>query len=337
MNKKLHEWDQGFLCLDHNKKFCAECQPKVIRFATNFQWVGKPWQGEDGVYYRGKRISPGWYWHNGEATLPEILNMLAIDGMPIAPELSDPLDVNPFHEKYLNRKEMYFKSAQIALVDIDSGMTIEQLKANKWYKRFSCGFYTTPSHTPDKPRFRILFLLESPIERAEDMRLLYRGLITLFGGDGACKDGCRLFYGTPNATECEYREGIVMSDEVVLSIIDRERKEIQQELMKSQLTDKDYTPPTNKVKSKVIELLKTAYSGEYNTWFVLACAMKRSGFSQEDFIEATCGGLMRSKTPSRCAQVWKAICDDHPSKASMGTIIWYLKSRLGSDVVKELK
>ena len=327
----MNEWQQGFMCVEHNKKFCEQCEPPQIEFATNMQWIGKPIQGDKYLTYNGNIITPGWQWVNVHATLPEIFDMLSVDGFPIAPSLNPPeLDNKPNHTG-LNRKEMYFKSAQIALVDVDSGMTIPELKENPYYRKFSSGYYTTPSHTRKKPKFRIIFLLENPITDPFRMKMLYRGFIALFGGDPACKDGCRLFYGSPNAMSKQLIEDNYLPDLITDAIIEQQIRIYQEEF--AQVKSVSYEPPSDKVKARILELLSQTYIGNYDIWFEVGSGMKTAGFELQDFINVSVGGLMRSKSPERCKSVWN---DMKAGYYSLGTVIYFLKSHYGDEVVKDI-
>lgn len=89
-----------------------------------------------------------------------------------------------------------FVSADLAVVDVDYGLTTEQLLEHP-LEACACFAYTTPSHDPGsgKYRFRVLFRLP---ERITDPAL-YKAIVTILtralGGDEACKDPCRIWYG----------------------------------------------------------------------------------------------------------------------------------------------
>jgi hypothetical protein len=82
------------------------------------------------------------------------------------------------------------------MVDIDTGMKLEDLLEHWFYQLYGAGFYTTASHTEANPRFRIIYVLDEPITDKQRMRQLYEGLLSIHGAaDTSCKDICRLFYG----------------------------------------------------------------------------------------------------------------------------------------------
>lgn len=95
-----------------------------------------------------------------------------------------------------HRSSSAFDAADLAVVDIDSGLTIEAFLEHPLASS-ACWAYTTASHNPDagKHRFRVVFRLP---KRTSDPDL-YKAVVTLLsrslGGDKSCTDPCRLFYG----------------------------------------------------------------------------------------------------------------------------------------------
>ncbi|WP_025601330.1 plasmid replication protein, CyRepA1 family [Burkholderia sp. WSM2230] len=100
------------------------------------------------------------------------------------------------------RSSKNFLCMQVLAVDMDAALTIEEVLAHPFFQKFGWFIYTTPSHRPDAHRFRIVFLMEQPIETEQRMKLAYTGIIRMFGGDRSCTDASRLFYGSEN---CEVR------------------------------------------------------------------------------------------------------------------------------------
>ncbi|MCT7310072.1 hypothetical protein N5J06_03895 [Ralstonia sp. CHL-2022] len=99
-----------------------------------------------------------------------------------------------------SRKSSNFQCMQVLAVDIDSGMTLESALQSEFFRQFGSFIYTTFSHQPDAHRFRIVFVMETPIVTEERMRAAYNGIIRKFGGDRSCTDACRMFFG---AEGCE--------------------------------------------------------------------------------------------------------------------------------------
>ncbi len=95
-----------------------------------------------------------------------------------------------------------FICAQHIGVDMDTGderSTFDALMSYAWVRMYASVIYTTPSHTPEQPRARVLFLLDKPIESATGYSEAAKFIISQFdGADVACSDASRFFYGSVN-------------------------------------------------------------------------------------------------------------------------------------------
>lgn len=167
------------------------------------------WQGD-------QKINLGWNWVNVELELEELQAAVSQWGLAVAPALREP-----------NRCERNFLSHQIALIDIDSGMSISDLADLDFYQRYGAGYYTTPSHTELAPRFRIMYVLPDAVNTAQGMREIYEGLQAIHEfADISCKDSTRFFYGTISATYSEFT-GKILDDNAIYEMLER-RQEKQQ-------------------------------------------------------------------------------------------------------------
>lgn len=199
-----------------------ELQNKVLKFSTNGQWQGKPLKKDDGFYFNETKINLGYNWLNQEANPSDLFGLLSEYGYSISPLL-----------KSDHRIDANFLSHSVALVDIDNGMTIEELEANQFYLDYGYGFYSTPSHKEDAHRFRIVFVLENDITSSLDMRCLYTGLMQTYGdADASCKDSVRLFYGSINATRTG-RNNKLLTQSVVDDLIELGKPRVQVKTKKS--------------------------------------------------------------------------------------------------------
>jgi len=115
------------------------------------------------------------------------------------------------------RKSTNFTGAGFLAVDIDEGMTIDEALAHDFVKDYAAILYTTPSHTADFPRFRIVFELATPITSAQAMKDAYKGLIKKFGGDPSCKDACRQFFGSKGSNPRVL--GKILPEEVATELV----------------------------------------------------------------------------------------------------------------------
>lgn len=106
-------------------------------------------------------------------------------------------DGHPFCAQHSgSRNGENFVCSDVLAVDIDHGLSLDDAMQDQYVQQYASMVYTTPSHTPDKHRFRIVFQLAQTITDPLQMRRAYAGVIRKFGGDGSCHDACRLFYGS---------------------------------------------------------------------------------------------------------------------------------------------
>lgn len=119
------------------------------------------------------------------------------------------------------RTESHFIGTNLILIDLDHTdcRSFDDIKKLPYAEYISL-IYTTSSHHPalGQYRYRVGFLVEEPITEVKTMRALYTSLIHHYGGDNACKDGARLFYGNENA-EIEIAEGRHLPLEIIHSLV----------------------------------------------------------------------------------------------------------------------
>jgi hypothetical protein len=169
-----------------------------VRLAIHRTIKGKPikQQSADYITYYvcdGNKVNLGYNWMNIDAEWSDVFELITTDGLATSAELNSD-----------HRTDENFVSRQLIMVDIDDGMTIEQLFEDTFYNEYGAGFYATASHTDDAHRFRILFVTEEPITDREIMKKIMRGLLIVYkAGDTVCKDAARLYYGVQN---CKIKE-----------------------------------------------------------------------------------------------------------------------------------
>jgi hypothetical protein len=117
------------------------------------------------------------------------------------------------------RRESNYASRQLFMIDVDDGMTIQDLLANDFYNTYGAGFYATSSFTPELHKFRIMFVTESVIDSNRLSRLIIQGLRLIYPeSDGACVDPARLFYGNAGCVLKEFT-GRILPDDVVAALV----------------------------------------------------------------------------------------------------------------------
>ncbi|WP_416193499.1 hypothetical protein [Nitrobacter sp. TKz-YC01] len=134
-------------------------------------------------------------WENGAFTPAELA--LEIDkGVAFTCELAG------------DRNAANFVCFELLSVDMDGSRTIEDVKADPFIENHLTIFYTTPSHTPENHRFRLVFALPRPITTPQEMRAAYRSLALKLGGDRSATDPARIFFGSRGSRPEVYDRGI---------------------------------------------------------------------------------------------------------------------------------
>jgi hypothetical protein len=284
--------------------------------------IGKPVRRTEGdqswTECNGKRLNLGRGWQNIESDWESIFELITVDGYATSAELSGD-----------RRAEETFVSRELVMIDIDSGMSIQQLLDDDFYKQYSAGYYTTPSHREELPRFRIMFRLQTPIVDSTRLQKLNKMLLKVFvQADAACKDATRIFYGSPDCSAKQMTSTIIADDTVEAFVQAYDQQE--QEQMQNRWSY-DRSELTDESKKKIIELLKSTYVGEYATWRNIGWGLKAGGFSVDDFCYVT-QGMMTQKTNRMAIDVWSA--GRASGNITMGTVIWFIKQRHGENCLK---
>jgi hypothetical protein len=126
-------------------------------------------------------------WQNVEVTPDEFTTAIAEYGWAYCAQLTGV------------RKESNFLACNVASVDVDHGLTVEEALASPLVQQHALLLYTTVRHTPDDHRFRLVFPLSEPITDPRRMRQISRGLARRLGGDMAATDPARISFGNRKA------------------------------------------------------------------------------------------------------------------------------------------
>lgn len=112
------------------------------------------------------------------------------------------------------RSSAAFLHADLAVVDVDHGLDLDAFAAHP-LAAHACFVYTTASHTPEHPRFRVIFRLPSRIDKPELYKAVITLLTTALGGDRSCTDSCRLFYGSDTAEVPHWQPDAVLPYDIL--------------------------------------------------------------------------------------------------------------------------
>ena len=115
------------------------------------------------------------------------------------------------------RVSRHFVSAQVISLEDDTEderSSLDALEEDPFVLEHGAFLYTTISHTSEKPRARVVFILDEPITDPEIYRLYKAALMDKHGiSDSSVMDEARLFYG---AKGCVYR---VLGNALYLDIL----------------------------------------------------------------------------------------------------------------------
>lgn len=145
----------------------------------------------------------------------------------------------------------------------DERSTINFLMKDPFVKKYGFLIYTTPSHRPEAPRARVVFLLDTPIQQAKNYAAAASAMLWLFGSaDRQCKDPCRFFYGSKDC-EMEWL-GQTLPLEKLKAIMGQ--YEASGKLAKRMATQRNYTPTADQ--QEVADALKAipAWGIDYDEW-----------------------------------------------------------------------
>ena len=104
------------------------------------------------------------------------------------------------------RKKENFVCGQHLAVDLDTGdrrSDVDTLAEHGLVQMYGGIIHTTPSHTPQSPRARVVFFLDKPITSPTGYAAAMEFIAQQFdGADAVCKDPSRFFYGSQ---DCDLR------------------------------------------------------------------------------------------------------------------------------------
>lgn len=180
--------------------------------------------------------------------------------------------ITTHHKDHWRTGENYLCGQHIGL-DFDTEderSTLTTLASDKFVQKYAAFLHTTVSHTPEKPRARVIFFIDQPIMQAKNYAMAARALLWLFGtADRQCKDPVRFFYG---ATGCQF-EFIdqILPLEVIKKLIQKYTE--SGEMEKKRAAHPDYFPPSSQ--NEVANALKyiSPWGIDYDEWVSVLMAI----------------------------------------------------------------
>jgi hypothetical protein len=146
-----------------------------LKLSTNPRLINKNEARDASLFAKG--------WVNQSLTPDELARQID-EGVAYCCQLSGP------------RRAANFLCSDVISVDIDGTRRIDEVMRDPIVERCLTIFYTTPRHTPERHRFRLIFALPRTIDSAADMVAATRSLSLRLSGDPASTDAARVFYGS---------------------------------------------------------------------------------------------------------------------------------------------
>ena len=270
-----------------------------------------------------KIVNPKENWLNAEGSLQDLFDLIN-EGVPITNHMEGGI-----------RTIGTFVKTNIAMVDIDDATTInlDNIEDDEFYQKYCAGFYTTPSHTEDDHRLRLIFVLDRVLEDELDIRAVYVSLIKRYGGDPSCVDGSRIFFGSMNADVVKINEDRFVPDDILDRLIKDGQPEVSTYVAPERIifTDED--------KEELLNLLKNTVIDHYGPWWKMLSAMKSAGYTFADLCYVSEGNPNHSSEslPNKTAQDmeyrWKSFDPASARKINPG----YLWNLVGGKPKREIK
>ena len=191
-----------------------------------------------------------------------------------------------WHQNQWRHGDNYVLGQHIAL-DFDTEderSTLAFLMQDRFITKYAALAYTTPTHTPDKPRARVVFLLDTPIHQPNNYTLAVMSLLWLFGAaDPKAKDAVRFFYGS---VDCDIEfVNQVLPLSTVKDIIARYQATGVQEKKEQEYKPTNYKDVAYSTVQTCIQMAREG--GRNNLGFWLACRLAENGIPKtqaEDYM-----------------------------------------------------
>lgn len=244
------------------------------------------------------------------------------------------------------RKVENFHLAQHVAVDMDCGdqrAGLDALRTHPLVQMYGAIIHETPSHTPEAPRARVIFILDEPIRSAEGYKAALSVVTEMFpGADPACVDAARFFYGNGKLGAAQRTEGIWFAPDACLPLSELRRfariraAQAKQEAEQSAQQRSAWVQrsPTNGTHppagdqmtlDQLAESLRHVhpYGMGYDTWLKLIAAI-RHVYGDAAFGVVKTWSDTPGEEPLTDAK-WRSLQTSHPNPAGYGTIVQIIK------------
>lgn len=152
----------------------------------------------------------------------------------------------------------------------DDRSRLTTLAKDKFISKYAAFIHTTMSHKEDRPRARVVFLLDTPIMQPQNYTMAASALLWVFGtADRQCKDAVRFFYGAPNC-EFEYINQVLPLEVVKKMISEYQETGMSQ---KKRAVRPDYLPPATQQEAAAALKMIDPWKIDYDEWVSVLMAL----------------------------------------------------------------
>ena len=217
------------------------------------------------------KLPPGdsrWRWFNGSFENVELRQD------EIAARLYAGQPITTQHSNHWRTSANYLAGQHLGLDfdTCDKDSAISTILKDPFVRKHASIVHSTISHSPDQPRTRVIFLLDTPIQQAKNYCLAASALLWVFGSaDRQCKDAARYFYGgKPGACEMEW-----LANELPLDLIKDLIKRYQQTGMQARRQAQRRYEPNSVDECEVVDALRhiDAWGIGYDEWLAVLMAI----------------------------------------------------------------
>lgn len=231
-----------------------------------------------------------------------------------------------------------FRETSFLVVDMDTEdnrSSLATLSQHPLVAYHGAIIYPTHSYTPERPRHRVVFLLNEPLKRPESVVAMQKFLAGAFGSNDYSLNANKTWQanGKIDADNlwdiCYLPDHFYFSPEQVVNYLNQyqaaerrklERQTKQQHRQTGAEQGENYMP-LRELSQRLGRI--DPYSMGYDEWVKLGAAIAHS-YGQDAFWVFKDWSDTPGKTPMTMA-VYKAMMRDHPNAAGYGTIIKLLK------------
>ncbi len=174
-----------------------------LKIAINRRLIDKNIAGDNRLFAEG--------WENVELTPNELAEHIG-EGIAYCPQLTGDG----------RRNRTNFLSCDVLSVDIDGTRRIEDVLQDEWVQQRLTILYTTPNHSEERHRFRLVFAVGKTITSPTDMVAAMLSVALTLSGDRSVTDAARLFYGSRGSSPTVF-DGFIPADELDLLIEEGKR------------------------------------------------------------------------------------------------------------------